>query len=272
MDWYNQTYQEYPVRDERGKIVDMATAFEVLLDLPQENITGALRSGITALLGGSTELYNWATCFYKARSEVVHRGKARTLLYKHPQAATEHIGLLWPAQRIFVWCVETMMGEKRGLHAEEIVDLFTPNEVYLKRLKRAGNFEKIKENGLLVEVGQLKPSYPVGKREDIVWLGKLLLRAYQEHYITNKAQSPKTLDLILSAEDTDRELGLKYNDFLKEFESIYFRYVSIWEGDMTKDKMKELKPVPTPSLEQMQLENAIYNFARFAGFALLLPA
>jgi len=32
IDWYNQTFQRHPVIDERGKIIDMSVAFEVLLD------------------------------------------------------------------------------------------------------------------------------------------------------------------------------------------------------------------------------------------------
>jgi len=32
IDWYNQTFQRHPIIDERGKIIDMSVAFEVLLD------------------------------------------------------------------------------------------------------------------------------------------------------------------------------------------------------------------------------------------------
>ena len=34
---------------------------------------------------------------------------------------------------------------------------------------------------------------------------------------------------ILDANDADIGLGLKYSDFLKEFEAIYFRYVAVGE-------------------------------------------
>jgi hypothetical protein len=271
MEWYNQTFQRHPVRDRGGKIVDIATAFEVLLELPSEGIRGAFRVALEALLGGSKELSSWANQFYDIRSGVVHRGRTDSLLYKHPDATIRHLDFLWSAQRIYRWCIEIFMGEKRGLHSTEIEDLFTSNEVHLKRLKKAGSFNHIRAKGLLHEVSKLRPAHPVGKQQDIIWLGKLLLRAYKERYMTDGDQTLPTLDIILKADDNDPQLDLKYYDFHQEFEAVYFRYIAMGTGSSVKKDLKILKPIPMDNPEQIQMENAIYNFANFAGFALLLP-
>ena len=116
MDWYNQTFQEHPIRDRRGKIVDIATALEALLDSPRENITGALRSAVQALIGESRELSNGVARFNDMRSTIIHQGKADSILYKHPESVNEHLVLLISARMVFLWCIQTMMGEKRGSH------------------------------------------------------------------------------------------------------------------------------------------------------------
>lgn len=82
-------------------------------------------------------------------------------------------------------------------------------------------------------------------------------------------QSLPTLDIILDAKDSDKELGLKYVKFAEEFRQIYFSYIVIAHSE---DELKKLKkPIKRASVEQWQLESAIYHFATFAWWALLLP-
>lgn len=274
MDWYNQTFQKSPVRDERGKIVDMATAFEVLLDLPGEGISGAFRSTVETLLGRSPELHKWATAFYDARSKIVHKGRAKTLFYKHPEATEEHVHLVWTSQLIFRRCVEAMLKRQSGFDAREITDLLTPNEVHLRRLREAGNFEEIQSEGLLKEIGKLRAIPPAGKREDIIGLGKLLLQAYKERYLADKQALP-TVALILNAKDDDKNLGLKYYRFLEEFKPIYFRYTTESGEEIEVDgERRKVQRISTNidinniDIQKMSLETAIYHFANYAGWAL----
>ena len=98
------------------------------------------------------------------------------------------------------------------------------------------------------------------------------MQAYKERFLSGIGRNIPTLDLILNSEDTGTRLGVLYNDFLKEFEPVYFRYITfLGEGDELVEKLEKLKPVPIDNFEQIQLENAIYHFAKFAGFALLFP-
>ncbi|MHC4183189.1 MAG: hypothetical protein ACYSR0_07560, partial [Planctomycetota bacterium] len=198
LDWYNQTYQEHPVRDRRSKIVDMATAFEVLFDLPQDSIKGAFRSCIQVLLGSSKELITWANVFYDVRSQVIHRGRTETLAYKHPEASVEHIDFLWSARRLFAWCIEVMLGGVRGLHAREIIEVLTPNEVHMTRIMKSYTVEKKLNTQILREVGKLRPVLHRIKREDVVKLGKILLNEYKDQYLDAENDTIETLNYIIS--------------------------------------------------------------------------
>lgn len=99
----------------------------------------------------------------------------------------------------------------------------------------------------------------------------MLLRAYKERFVTGEEQPINTLDLILGAKDTDSDLGSKYYEFLEELRPIYFRYITLIPGEISGEEIKKPERISTENIERMFLESAIYNFAQFAGFALLLP-
>ena len=219
-------------------------------------------------------LDEWADNFYKkVRSSIVHTGKPEYLLFKHPEAQSPHLSFLWSAKRIFRECVAFKTGLPRNVPNDTVLEELTPNEVHLKKLKKAGSFEDIRKRGLLKEVEKLRPIYPAGKREDIIWLGKELLGAYKEQFMTAE-QSLPTLDLILDAKDNDRVLDSKYYQFSKEFSSVYFRhirYIDIGHGEANEEELGKPRPVLLDNLEQIELESAIYHFTEFAGWALFFP-
>jgi hypothetical protein len=161
-------------------------------------------------------------------------------------------------------------GLPRHIPNNRLLDELTPNEVHLGQLRKAGSFENIKKDGLLTEIYKLRQISPVGKREDIIWLGKELLRAYKEQFMPNEGQILPTLGLILDAEDTGIELGLKYIKFAEEFKPIISRYKIIAHSEEELSKLK--KAIKPAGGEQWQLESAIDHFAKFAWWALLLPA
>lgn len=272
LEWYNQSFQKYSIRNIAGHLVDIAIAFETLLQLPQQGKTAAFKKQIKEYLGLQNEplLDDWAGNFYKnVRSATVHSGKPEVLLFTHPEAQRPHLSFLWSAQRIFCECVAVKIGLPRHIPNDRLIEELTPNEVHLDNLRKAGSLENIRKDGLLTEIYKLRQIYPAGKRENIIWLGKELLRAYKEQFMPNEKQPLPTLDLILDTKDTDKELGLKYVKFAEEFKSIISRYVVIVHSEEDLKKLqKTIKPVGG---KQWQLESAIYHFAQFAWWALLLP-
>ena len=274
IDWYNQSFLKYSLRGVAGRLVDIATAFETLFQLPKHNKTAEFRKRIREYLGAQegSILDNWAIDFYSnVRSETVHKGKPLSYLFKHPEAQIPHLSFLWSAQRIFRECVSAKTGLPRHIDNDRLIGELVPNEIHLGKLKKAGNFQKIIEDNLLGEVERLRQIYPAGRREDIIWLGKELLRGYKQQYKPNQ-QSLPTLQLILDSDDTGLDLGLQYHRFLEEFRPIYPEgYVAVGRGEISEEVARKLRPITPANLKQVQLECAIYDFARFAGWALLLP-
>jgi hypothetical protein len=275
MEWYNQSFQKYSISNIAACLVDVATAFETLFQLPQwgKKKEFKKRIGRSLCLEGNSVMEQWAIDFYgHVRSETLHSGKPLSFLFKHPDAQSGHLSFLWSAQRIFRECVSAEIGLPRHIPNDRLIEELTPNEVHLTNLSKAGSFEKILEGGLLGEVGKLRQIYPVGKREDIIWLGKELLRAYKGKFLVNEEQSLPTLDLILSAKDDDNELGLLYYQFSREFRPLAHKYVTVFWGEVSESELKKPMPITSGNFEQFQLESAIYHFAKFAGWALLIPA
>lgn len=273
IEWYNQSFQKYSIRNIAGHLVDIAIAFETLFQLPHFGKTKEFQKQIKEHLGLQNEplMDDWANNFYKnVRSAIVHSGKPEFLLFRHPDAQLPHLGFLWSAKRIFRECVAVKTGLPRHIPNDRLIEELTPNEVHLNNLRQAGSFENIRKSGLLIEIYKLRQIYPAGKREDIIWLGKELLRAYKKQFMTEE-QSLPTLDLILDVRDDDKELGLKYVQFAKEFRPIYFRYIAVSGDEVDEEELKKLKPITRGNVEQIQLESAIYHFAAFAWWSLLLP-
>jgi|GEM_PF-3476087 len=275
IEWYNQSFLKYALRSIAGRLVDIATAFETLFQLPKYNKTEEFKKRIREYLEAQegSILDNWATDFYsKVRSETVHKGRPLSCLFQHPEAQKPHLSFLWSSQRIFRECISAKMGLPRHIDNDRLTEELIPNEVYLSKLKNAGSFQKILEDNLLGEVEKLREIYPPGRREDIIWLGKELLRGYKKQYKPNQ-QSLPTLQLILDSNDTGSDLGLTYYRFLEEFRHIYPNSdISVGWGDVSENEIIKPKPITRINIEQLQLESAIYNLAGFAGWALLLPS
>lgn len=275
IEWYNQSFQKYSIRNIAARLVDVATAFETLFQLPISDKKKEFTKRIcrSLCLEGNSLMEQWAMDFYgHVRSETLHSGKPLFFSFKHPDAQLGHLSFLWSAQRIFRECLSSETGLPRHIPNDRLLEELTPNEVHITTLRKAGSFGKILEGGLLGEIEKLRQIYPAGKRKDIIWLGKELLRAYKAKFLANEEQSLPTLDLILSAEDSDKKLGLLYYQFAQEFRPLAHKYVTIFSGEINESESKKPTPITPENFEQFQLESVINHFAEFAGWALLMPA
>lgn len=271
LEWYNQSFLKYSLHNVTGRLVDIATAFETLFQLPRHNKTDEFRKRIREYLGvkENSILDIWAKDFYSnVRSETVHKGKPVSYQFKHPEADVPHLSFLWTAQRVFRECLSAKTGLPRHIDNNRLTDELTPNEVHLKNLREAGSFEKILRDNLLGEIESLRRIYPVGKREDIVWLGKILLSEYDKKY---KHQDLPTLKEIIKSADTDF-LGWLYHRFRDEFKHIYpDSYITIGSGEMDVRTLMRMKPITRFNSNQVQLESTIFHFIEFAAYALTFP-
>lgn len=111
--WFNKGNSRAASEDEA--IVNLAVAFESLLELPEsDQVTERLVDSISLLLGRIPRLGDWARQLYKARSEVVHKGKARNLRFVVASSgkdvdASVYRSLLAYGQQVFQLCVGALI-------------------------------------------------------------------------------------------------------------------------------------------------------------------
>lgn len=112
--WYNRSVRMDI--DEETSLVNLAIAFESLLDLEQgEKITHRFKEAVSLLLGKFPRLDSWLIQFYKARSEIVHEGKSQHLMFmatNKPDNSSDNLiyrSLISYGREIFQACVATIL-------------------------------------------------------------------------------------------------------------------------------------------------------------------
>jgi len=101
--------------DEEAAIVSLAVAFETLLGLPEgERRAERLKDAVSLLLGRIPRLDSWVQQFYKARSDIVHEGRARRLRFVASDSKTVadeplYHSLLSFGRQVFQFCVGSLL-------------------------------------------------------------------------------------------------------------------------------------------------------------------
>lgn len=135
LEWYYYAHSEAESISEFSKIVMMSTAFEMLLDLPEDKRRN-FRKQISDLV--DPMLDEWAKEFYDLRSAIVHGAlmNVERLWYKNDKNNKPHLQV---ADRVFRVVVKKKLCEK-GFYKWEAVDGIS--EVIMKE-----NLEGVKTDG-----------------------------------------------------------------------------------------------------------------------------
>jgi len=117
--WYNATNRAEVSESEA--LVNLAIAFESLLDLPTGEKTDRFIDSVSLLLGRVPRLKDWVRQFYDARSRVAHEGKLSQsrFMIPRPGKQSEHLvyhPLLVFGREIFCLCVAAIT---HGAHLAE---------------------------------------------------------------------------------------------------------------------------------------------------------
>jgi hypothetical protein len=117
--WYNATNRAEVSESEA--LVNLAIAYESLLDLPTGNKTDRFVDSVSLLLGRVPRLTDWVRQFYDARSRVAHEGKLSQgrFMIPRPGNHSEHLvyhPLLVFGREIFRLCVAAIT---HGAHLAE---------------------------------------------------------------------------------------------------------------------------------------------------------
>lgn len=110
--WYNYANESLAGPDR--ELLSLAVAFEALFNLPENAKSDRLADAISLILGRTERIYEWATQFYAARSQVAHEGVARETFFRPSaskrDAADERFGTLMSSGRkIFQLCLATLL-------------------------------------------------------------------------------------------------------------------------------------------------------------------
>jgi len=112
--WYNFANEQMAGPDRT--LLNLATAFEALLQLPEDAKSERLVDAISLLLGRTTRVDSWARQFYRARSAVAHEGSARDLHFHHSDLGGKPgkldgraAPLMFYGRQIFQLCVATIL-------------------------------------------------------------------------------------------------------------------------------------------------------------------
>jgi hypothetical protein len=126
LSWYNATNRAEVSESEA--LVDLAIAFESLLDLPSGEKTDRFVDSVSLLLGRVPRLTDWVRQFYDARSRVAHEGKLSQARFMIPRPGkqSEHLvyhPLLVFGREIFRLCVAAIthgayLAESRDIAAK----------------------------------------------------------------------------------------------------------------------------------------------------------
>jgi hypothetical protein len=139
--WYNRSTGINI--DESVALVNLAIAFESLLDLEQgEQLTTRFKDAVTLLVSDVPRLESWLFQFYKARSDIVHKGKSTSLMFvatDNPRKASERLDLEYRSlvsygRQIFQVCVATIITGAQIAKRLNLASLLVTNQQRLESI------------------------------------------------------------------------------------------------------------------------------------------
>jgi hypothetical protein len=139
--WYNRSIAINI--DESVALVNLAIAFESLLALEQgEQLTTRFKDAVTLLVGDVPRLDSWLFQFYKARSDIVHKGTSTSLMFvatDNPRKTSERLdseyrSLTSYGRQIFQVCVATIITGSQIAKLLNLDSLLVTNQQRLERI------------------------------------------------------------------------------------------------------------------------------------------
>lgn len=134
--WFNRTISS--TTDEPTAIIQLAIAFEALLQLPSADKTDRFVDAISLLLGRVPRLDVWASQFYKLRSQIAHEGKALHTRFVVPSTKGKssedslYHSILVFGRQIFQACLSAILfGDHLAKRTDLGAKLFTNAERFL---------------------------------------------------------------------------------------------------------------------------------------------
>lgn len=139
--WYNRGNTSSA--PEEVSLVHLAVAFETLLALPEgERLTARFREAVNLLLGRLPRLDSWLMQFYKARSQILHEGRASNLRFSATDSksvkggAPVYHSLLSYGREVFQLCVGTIIVGAKLAEDARLAERLVTNQERFEELCR----------------------------------------------------------------------------------------------------------------------------------------
>lgn len=141
LSWYNKSLRIDI--DESEALVNLAIAFESLLDLDRgDNLTTRFKEAVGLLAGDIGRLDSWLTQFYNARSDIVHEGQSRHLMFISTDNPKKDIGkfeleyrsLVSYGRQIFRVCAATILTGAKLANKLNLPSLLITNKERFERI------------------------------------------------------------------------------------------------------------------------------------------
>lgn len=128
--WYNRSLS-YDVNQDIA-LINLAIAFESLLGLEQgEHVTKRFKESIKLLVGNIEKLDSWLNQFYNARSEIVHEGSSKNLLFNagnDKKNTSYYRSLVSYGRLIFKICLNAIVTGTESAYEIGLPNLFITNK------------------------------------------------------------------------------------------------------------------------------------------------
>ena len=207
--WYNLSIGA-DVRDDAA-LVHLATAFESLLGLEQgPDITRRFKSAVMLLIGNVPRADAWLDQFYRARSEIVHRGQANALRFNPyhgmkevaTNAESGYRSLTSYGWFIFQICAAAVSSGALLASQVGLESMLLTNRQRLERISRVLSSKEpaaTRMGAVTKDVSDIRRFQFVGepglKIDYLVGAAKLLARCYLEAFPDESAMRKELQDL-----------------------------------------------------------------------------
>jgi hypothetical protein len=182
-------------------LLNLAIAFECLLNLEQnQKVTDRFSETVRILLGFVPRLDSWLEQFYKARSDIVHKGTSRKLMFyavdlphlkesnkgSNKETAIEYRTLTTYGRRIFRLCLNAILSGAKIAETSDLQSLFIHNKERLEKicqqLRQSTEKPEKRLRSVSKDIHDLV-EYRGGsaqhvKLETVIGAGKLILQTY----------------------------------------------------------------------------------------------
>ena len=214
--WYNRSIgADVP---DAAALVHLATAFESLLGLDQgPDVTKRFKAAVMLLIGNVSRADAWVEQFYRARSEIVHRGEANALQFNpyhgtkgaHDDAASGYRSLTSYGWFIFQICAAAVSSGSLVARQVGLESMLLTNRQRLERVCKVLSSTDAADNRLRAvakDVSDINHYRFVGEPgltvEHVLGSVKLLARCYLE---ANPSESQIAAELKAVAESSTSE-------------------------------------------------------------------